>query len=549
MTLTSRLFARIAGLPPARTYDVTVEHDLGAPMPDGVTLLADRYAPRGDASAPIVLVRTPYGRRSYGVFGRLFAERGYQAVIQSVRGTFGSGGAFEFRDEREDGRATLEWLARQRWFSGRVGMFGASYLGFVQWAVAADAPAYLRALAIQIATSSRRDSLFAGEALHLDFALTLVRTLARPIRSFADALRARFAERRELLPAYAHLPLAEADRLVAGRTIAFYQDWLAHDAPGDPYWQAMDHSPATPAEAAAIAPAVHLVAGWFDVYLARQVADYAALRSAGRNPHLTIGPWAHTDMGVLATGLRESLAWFDATLRDDVSHLRARPVRVFVMGARQWRELPEWPPPSTPTRFHLQPEGALGSDPPACSPPDSYVYDPADPTPAAGGAVFGFGAGARDNRRLESRADVLTYTSAPLPAALETIGSARAELHVRSSLGHADFFVRLCDVAPGGRSTNVCDGFLRLWPGRVAPQADGTLRLEIELAPTACRFARGHRLRVQVSSGAHPRFARNLGTGEPLATAMRREAARQQVFHDPAHPSAIVLPVCAAGAV
>ena len=140
MSMASRLLARIAHLPPALTRDVGIERDLPVTMPDGAVLLADRYFPRGVGTPPVVLIRTPYGRRSFGVFGRVFAERGYQTVIQSLRGTFGSGGHFEFRDEGDDGRATLDWLARQGWFGGRVGMYGPSYLGFVQWAVAAKAP-------------------------------------------------------------------------------------------------------------------------------------------------------------------------------------------------------------------------------------------------------------------------------------------------------------------------------------------------------------------------------------------------------------------------
>ena len=163
------------------------------------------------------------------------------------------------------------------------------------------------------------------------------------------------------------------------------------------------------------------------------------------------------------------------------------------------------PPPARrrPRHRHRRAESA----------PDRYDYDPADPTPAVGGAVIGRHAGARDNRRLESRPDVLVYTSAQLERDLELIGPVAAELHVRSSLAHTDFFTRLCDVAPNGRSTNVCDGLVRLAPGRLPQRTDGTTCVRIELSPTACCFRRGNRLRLQVSSGAHPRFSRNPGSG------------------------------------
>jgi putative CocE/NonD family hydrolase len=543
MSLASRLLARMAGLPPALTRDLGVERDLAARMADGVVLLADRYFPRDREKPPVVLIRTPYGRRSFGVVGRVFAERGYQVVIQSLRGTFGSGGSFEFRDEREDGLATLEWLSRQTWFGGRVGMYGPSYLGFVQWAVAAGAPDCLRALVISIATSSRRHSLYEGGAFHLDFALTLARTIADQEGPAWRTLRRRLRERRDLAPAFAQLPLGGADTRAVGQRVGFYQDWLVHTEPDDPYWQAMDHGHDT----ASVRAEVQLVAGWYDLYLARQLEDFEALRRAGRNPRLTIGPWAHTDLGVMGTGLRESLAWFDAQLRDDRSRLRALPVHIFVMGAARWLELPDWPPPATATRYFLQPGGALAGTPPGASDPDRYDFDPADPTPSVGGAVIGRHAGARDNQGLEARKDVLVYTSTPLEQDLELIGPVAAELHVRSSLPHADFFARLCDVAPGGRSTNVCDALVRLAPGTHAPGPDGIILVRLALSPTAYRFRRRHRLRLQVSSGAHPRFARNLGTGDPQVTATVMKVAHQEVFHDREHPSAVVLPVYASG--
>jgi uncharacterized protein len=137
---------------------------------------------------------------------------------------------------------------------------------------------------------------------------------------------------------------------------------------------------------------------------------------------------------------------------------------------------------------------------------------------------------------------VLLYSSDPLERDMEVIGPIRIELYVRSTLEHTDFFARLCDVDPSGRSTNICDGLLRLWPGHPMPEADDCLKLNLDLWPTALRFLRGHRIRVQVSSGAHPRFARNPGSGEPLATATKLVAAEQLVYHDPDHPSAILLP-------
>jgi hypothetical protein len=217
------------------------------------------------------------------------------------------------------------------------------------------------------------------------------------------------------------------------------------------------------------------------------------------------------------------------------------------MGANQWRELPDWPPAATPTRWYLQPAGALAPDAPAASTdaasPDTYTYDPQRPTPAVGGIFLGPGSGPQDNRPLEARPDVLTYTGAPLTQDIEIIGPVQAEVYFASSAPSADVFVRVCDVSPNGRSWTVCDGIRRLTPDDFSPDADGVRRVTVELWPTAYRFARGHRVRVLVASGAHPVYARNLGAGEPLATATTFVAAEQRVYHDAARPSCVVAPV------
>jgi putative CocE/NonD family hydrolase len=245
----------------------------------------------------------------------------------------------------------------------------------------------------------------------------------------------------------------------------------------------------------------------------------------------------------MGVSLREALVWFRAHLLGDRDGLRAMPVRIFVMGADEWREMPEWPPAGTrPQRWHLHPGRVLAPETPPESEPQRYRYDPADPTPGVGGAAMS-DAGPKDQRAVEGRPDVLVYSSAVLDHDLEVIGPVQAELFVQSSLEHTDFFTRLCDVDASGKSINICDGLVRLVPGRPPREPDGMLRVHIDLWPTAYRFKRGHRIRVQVSSGAHPRWARNPGSGETLATAKTLCAADQTVFHDPAHPSAIILPV------
>jgi len=541
LNLTGRLADWILKLPPASTRDLVIERDVKVPTPDGAVLLADHYRPRGDGKPPTILVRSPYGRRGYIGFqyGRPFAERGFQVLIQSVRGTFGSGGEFNpFRNERADGLATLEWLKTQEWFSGDVATLGPSYLGFVQWAIARDAGPMLKAMAPQITASEFSGHNHAGGAGSLDDALFwvyLISTQERPGGQIAL-----FGSDRKLRPIYNHLPVWDMDELAVGSPRRYWREWLEHSDPGDPWWHEVDFS----GTAAQVRAPVNMLTGWYDLFLPWQLKDYAALWQAGRNPYLTIGPWTHTSMAAAQAGIIEALAWFKAQLLDDRSGLREAPVRIFMMGAQEWRDLPAWPPASyRPQRWHLQPAGGLAPELPVESPPDRYRYDPADPTPSIGGVLLNGSAGPKDNRALEARPDVLTYTGAVLDRDCEAIGPVSVELYVRSSLEHTDFFARLCDVDPTGKSVNICDGLLRLRPGQPAPEMDGCLCVWIDLWPTAYRFRRGHRIRVQVSSGAHPRFGRNPGHGEPLATTTRLIAADQAVYHDPAHPSAIILPM------
>jgi putative CocE/NonD family hydrolase len=211
------------------------------------------------------------------------------------------------------------------------------------------------------------------------------------------------------------------------------------------------------------------------------------------------------------------------------------------MGEDAWRDFPSWPPPGYPgRRFHLRPGGGLAAAEPVESAADRYRYDPADPTPAVGGVrMVPRRSGRAENTALEARPDVLTYTTAPLDEDAEVVGEVSAQIWFGSSLRHADVFVRLCDVDPAGRSWNVCDGLTSV----SGADGDEPGRVDVRLWPTAYRFRPGHRIRVQVSSGAFPRYARNPGTGEPRATATRLLSADQSVYHDPARPSAIILPL------
>jgi putative CocE/NonD family hydrolase len=533
------LLGRSMKLPGAAPEGVRVERDLTVQMDDGVSLLADLYRPRRAGPMPTVLVRTPYGRAGpYGLlYGLVYAQRGLQVLVQSTRGTFGSEGEFEPFNERADGLATLGWIQRQPWHDGKIGMAGASYLGLVQWAVAGAAGPELGAISPTVTASQFHGASYDG-GLALESVASwhmMVAVQEQPLAALRMLVRLL-----KLRTSYDHLPLGELDAAVLGRESELFRHALEHTGSDSAFWLARDH---TATLANVEAPAL-LIAGWHDLFTPWQLGDYVALRRAGRDVRLLVGPWTHTSPTLWAVSTRESIRWLRRHLLDDRRMTSPARVRVHVGGTGEWRELRDWPPPrGREWRLWLQPGNALGRRVPEPSAPDSYRYDPAEPTPAYGGPVLLAHQPVVDNRRLEARHDVLVYTTPRLPSGVDAIGPVQAEIFVRSSLPHFDVFVRVCDVDRFGVSRNVCDALTRVEPHRFPSDSDGITRVSLSLWPTAHRFRRDHRIRLQVSSGAHPRYARNPGTGEPLATATRLVPADQEIFHDPAHPSSVSLTV------
>jgi uncharacterized protein len=533
MSVSSRTLAAMLKAGPPVTRKVIVERDVPVHAPDGAVLLTDVYLADARDPRPVILMRTPYGRRGpYGTIARLFAERGYHAVIQSTRGTFGSAGQIDYDSEAADGRAAADWIIRQPWSNGEIGGFGGSYLTFTQLALASTRPPQLKAMTLGIWGAERRALYYPGGAFSLDrlawaFA---IENQKRPLAFVRTPLRAR----RALAPAFAHLPLLDADILAVGHPVSYYRDAVQHDQTGDPYWTPTDFRPVL----RDLGVPVTMIGGWYDMSLPSMLADYQALREGGQSARLRVGPWHHSSQDLFRHSFQDALDWFGA-------HLLGGPapswssVRIETMGGGGWRDLPQWPPAASTQRWHLQPQGVLATPAPPAGQPTRYSYDPADPTPAVGGTSSSpTNSGPKDNRELEQRPDVLTYTSEPLRSLLEITGAVSAELFVSSSRPHTDFFARLCDVDPEGSSVNITDGLIRLISASPQPQ-----QISISLWPTAHQFRPGHRIRLQISSGAHPRYARNTGSAEPLATAETLYTAEQAVHHDPARPSAVLLPV------
>ncbi|WP_433465094.1 CocE/NonD family hydrolase [Spirillospora sp. CA-128828] len=529
MAVSGRLVDRLLGLPESPSPHAEVVRDLRVPMPDGVVLVADLYRPRGAGPLPVVLMRTPYGKAQ--AFVRLFAgvltRRGFQVVVQNVRGVLGSGGRFHaFHDEKDDGLATLKWLRAQPWSDGRIAMAGASYLGFTEWAVAPYADPPLEAMGLGITASEFASSFYPGGALALHNTLVW-----SSLMGTQDERRRPFHHRR-VRQAMRHLPVGEADLAAIGRPETFLREVAAHAEPGDDFWKGTDHSAAvheTPTPTT-------MVTGWWDLFLRGQLRDFAALHAAGRQVRITIGPWGHDGKALRAT-LYDQVSWLNAHFNGDKAQLRQAPVRLHLQKANTWLDFAQWPPPETkPTPLYFS--GGLTWDRPDAA-PATFTYDPYDPTPNIGGPLLSPGKGRQhDNSRLERRDDVVVLTGAPLAEDLDLIGPVSATVHVRTSTGQGDLFVRLCDVDRAGVSRNVTDGILRI-------TSEGIVRAEIEMHPTAYRFLRGHRLRVMLAGGAFPRFARNPGTGDPTGRAVAFRRTRFEILRDRDHPSAVHLPIWA----
>lgn len=548
------------GVRPA-VYTVETKRDQSVITHDGINLLADLYRPVGLATTPTILVRIPLTRTipnqmRADVIARFWAKRGYTVVIQGTRGRYGSGGEFyPLIHERADGLETLKWLQTQEWFDGRLAMWGGSAFGHTQWSMADSVTPGLSAMHVHIASTNFRRMFFPGEAFALESALYWA------IRSRGQEDRT--VDVRDLERGVRTLPLLEADNLAIGDT-DFYNDWLRHKDDRE-FWEAIDGKN----RAQTLQAPMLLLAGWYDPFLPGQLDDYGvitaeATASVGSNSRLIIGPWGHANsirvpgMGAeipyRETTLESSLPWFDFHLKIRPDRLTMPRVRLFVMGENVWRDEQEWPLARTvytPYYFHsaghantAEGDGRLERDVPnEDETPDRYTYDPLDPVPTRGGAMLGDRSGIITQNEIESRNDVLVYSTTVLTKPLEVTGPLQAVLYVGTDAPSTDFTLKLVDVHPDGTAYNVCDGILRRGYPRSGSGEGKPMEINVELGPTSHVFLPGHRIRVEVSSSNFPRFDRNLNTDEDPSLAIKSRVAHQVFFHQGTHPSHIVLPI------
>ncbi len=572
-----------------RSTSVSSETNVAVPMRDGVVLRADVYRPSGGSRHPTLLQRIPYGKhspryRSMYLDPMRALDRGYAVVIQDVRGRHASDGEwYPYANEAVDGYDTLDWIASQSWSDGTVGMFGISYHGATQWLAATEAHPALKAIVPGVTADSYYDSwTYLGGVFQLfwisGWASGFVLDDFPPRSERSPEARALLREwRRDPFAIANHLPLSEMPAL--REVCDYYYDWLAHPTYDD-YWKSF--APREKYDRITV-PALNQ-GGWYDGFIRATLRNYEDMQEQGGSElartqqHLVVGPWLHQPLpdpsagngyfGPSASGAAidwhgMQLAWFDRWLRDEDNGVDSDPsAYLFIMGANEWRAEEVWPPPDAETMtlfLHssgrantLNGDGTLSADPPGSGEPsDHFLYNPANPVPTVGGAHLGgvptlFEVGVQDQRAVESRGDVLVYTSEPLERDTEVTGYVTLDLWAATTGVDTDWTGKLVDVHPDGRAQNVCDGILRASyrdslesPSPI--HAGEVYRYRVEVGPTAMLFRKGHQIRLEVSSSNFPAYARY--TGSPHDQSSNMSPSTQTVLHDADHPSALQLPV------
>jgi len=564
----------------ARSVDcgngVRLERGVRCRTSDGIELVSDHYYPQREGPNPTLLMRQPYGREiaSTVVYAHpvWFARRGYNVVIQDVRGRGDSEGEFyPFRNEGRDGAETIAWLRARAESNGRVGMYGFSYQGMTQLLAAAEKPEGL----LCIAPGMTAHDLYHGWFYHhgaLRFAISLgwgiqllkEDTRRLQLREASDRLEqawTNLAAQTGVLPFRAHPALQGAG------VPSYVLDWFDHDRPGE-YWSSMDLSRSLHK---INVPALH-ISGWYDMFLHGSIdgflalSEHAASAVARDNQYLIAGPWIHIpwgdrigagDFGAEAMLDTDEilLRWFNHWLMDSGEFASEPKIRHFVLGENRWREASAFPRHAQ-YALYLHSSGKANSRkgngelsnaaPQIEEPPDVFVYDPEVPVSAPGGPAAA--AGSFDQAALEMGNNVLVYTTKPLAEPLRIFGTPHVTLYCATSAAHTDFTAKLVRAKPNGVAEFICIGiarasFLFAESGYVA---DKIHRWEFNLEPTSCAFAAGEHIRLEVASSAFPLYDRNPGTEVPScrATSWDWKRSTQFVYHDPEHASAIYLPKC-----
>lgn len=573
----------VAGEISPQQYEVVSELNQKAPMRDGVTLTVDIFRPKAEGRFPAIVYLTPYNKTGNTARGQLFASRGYVVINADTRGRFESGGDWDpFSPlHKQDGYDLVEWAAAQTWSTGKVGMFGLSYMGWTQWWTATQAPPSLKCIVPEVAPPDNFYNCPSQNGIYVCWMMDWAGMVSdRNPHSAGPGPYGGFAVNREA--AYRNVPYIDFDKTRNYRPTSWWRKWILQNTAEGEYWKAIAYQ--KPEEYSRVQVPSLAATGWFDANFCGTPSNYLAMKKYGateaaRQPRMVIGPWEHiintkqiagdTDFGpqALIDWNGYVCRWFDYHLKGIQNGISDdAPIHLFVMGQNEWRTATEWPLPETQwTKYYLHSggmanssagDGSLSMTPPQNEPADQYVYNPDEPTPSAG-FTNGHIDGPRDIGESQQRADVLVYTTPVLEQDTDVIGPITAQIFAATSANDTDWMVRLSDVSPDGRASFLAEGVMRArhrdpeqggaFDAHQLSQieADKVYPYLIEFwRPTGNRFLAGHRIRVEISSSYYPYYLRNLNTGEDnIGLAVHPVVATQRIRHDAAHPSHIVLPI------
>ncbi len=565
--------------------DMVFERNVAMKTRDGVTLKADIYRPAGDGNYPTLLQRTPYNKDNSADFARKAVARGFMVVVQDVRGRYTSEGEwYTFKHEIDDGYDTVEWAAALPHSNGKVGMFGGSYVGATQMLAAIGHPPHLAGICPVVTASNYHENwTYQGGAFEQWFDESWTSGLAqdtfdRVIHNDSNAVEGDRVLPLTDFPVFNLKPIANGSQMTH-ELAPYFLDWLAHPT-YDSYWKQWSIEENYPN----IQVPALTIAAWYDIFQGGSLRNYLGLRDHAGNDAarsaqrllVTIGGHAgggrkigDVDFGAAAAEFDENtvtLDWYDYLLQGKQNQFASpNPVRIFVMGKNEWRDEPAWPlARAKQTSYFLHSagkansstgDGTLSAVTPQKDAADHFIYDPANPVPTVGGPLccdpVHLAPGARDQKDVESRPDVLVYSTPPLEEDLEVTGPVTLDLFAKSSAADTDFTAKLVDVWPNGFAQNLTEGILRAifresTAGEPKPITPGQVyEYKIDLWSTSNVFLKGHRIRLEVSSSNFPRFDRNLNTGKSAADSSDFVKATNTVLHDGEHPSALILPVVA----
>ncbi|RPI76642.1 MAG: CocE/NonD family hydrolase [Desulfobacteraceae bacterium] len=543
-------------------FEVRVEKNVPVPMRDGIGLATDLYFPKTEGRLPVILIRTPYSKEMVELKARFYARRGYIVAVQDCRGRFASPGVWEpYVNEAHDGYDAVEWLAIQPWASGKVGMIGGSYVGWVQWWAARERSPHLTTIIPNVAPP---DPYFNVPYEYGCFGLWNLHWLdlvdMEATADLSGKMMRKINEERGWESLFRVLPVIDLDKKILGKEVGAWRKWISHPDL-DSYWASTGFQN----HLAEVKIPVFQQSGWFDGDGIGSKLSYLKMQSHGHaNQKLILGPWGHTDTAAcrfqgydfgkkaFVDLHRDYLRWFDFWLKGINNGIDREPlVSLFVMGANEWVQGNSYPLAGTGmTKLYLSGPGQANASngakgllsfeqPDVKAPADRYTYDPADPTPPA----------PRYRGKADSkRADILVYQTPPLKTPLTFVGPLSAVLYASSSAKDTDWFVRVCVVEPKGGIYVLTEGKIRaryrdsfekpelLKPGEI-------YQYNLDLWQTGIQIPIGGRLRVEVASASFPDWSRNLNTGGHNETETEYVKAEQTIYHDAAHPSHILLPV------